>query len=212
MALIGLDGTEHPVDPKLVLAIEAAFRRVSLTEVAFVPAPHAWKKSNPKGSASGPKSPRKAEIKLQLAERDGFRCAYCAREFVDLDEATLDHVIPNSIVGHWQTWNLLLACEPCNSLKADKLPLVLMPLLCHLLHVIEPVTRAEKEQRKAAKRARARAARKARNGTVAPGDPATRKQRHEFYKAMRALDAPFVRLVLEAPVTRAALMPGEADR
>lgn len=142
MAALDLHDAEQPMDPKLVLAIEAAFRSVSLTEVTFVAAPRIWRKSNRKGSASGPKTARKAEIKLQLAKRDGFRCAYCTHEFVDLDEATLDHVIPNVIVGHWEPWNLLLACDPCNNLKADKVPLVLMPLLCTLLNALLPTAPA----------------------------------------------------------------------
>lgn len=210
MALLnGVDGSEQPIDPKLVLAIEAAFRSVSLTNVAFVPAPREWRRTNPKGSVKGPQTARKAEIKLQLAERHGFQCAYCAREFVDLNEATLDHVIPNRVVGHWQTWNLLLACEPCNSLKADGVPLILMPMLCHLLRTVAAMERADREQRKQAKRAGRRSARKARLKAEALGDPATRKQRHEFYKAMRALDAPFIRPALEAAPVRLAL-PGGA--
>lgn len=167
MAILDLDDTGQPMDPRLAMAVEAAFRAVSLTAVTFVPAPRAWRKSNPAGSVSGPKHGRKADIKLQLAERDGFRCAYCARGFVDFDDATLDHVIPNSIVGHWQPWNLLLACEACNTLKADRIPLVLMPLLCALLQGLLPVARlahaakaaaaGERKARKAANRARTQA-------------------------------------------------------
>jgi hypothetical protein len=117
----------------LVRAIETAFLAFSVPAVEFVPVPKAWRKSNPDGSAKGPSSAAKAYMKLALIERDGFQCAYCAREFVDLDDATLDHVIPNSVVGHWQPWNLLLSCGPCNNAKGDSIPLVLLPMLAHVL-------------------------------------------------------------------------------
>jgi hypothetical protein len=145
MALLDLDGTEQPIDPKLVLAIEAAFRSVSLTQVQFVAAPRSW--YHPNGSISGPKGDRKAQIKMELAKRDGAQCAYCDREFVDLVDATLDHVIPNTIVRHWQPWNLLLACEACNNAKADRLPLVLMPMLCTLLRALSDVAVAQQTRR-----------------------------------------------------------------
>ncbi|WP_399559043.1 HNH endonuclease (plasmid) [Streptomyces chartreusis] len=212
MALLDLDGTGQPMDPKLILAIESAFNSFSLTDVTFVPAPQVWRKSNRKGSASGPKTARKAEIKLELAKRDGFRCAYCAREFVDLDEATLDHVIPNSIVGHWQTWNLLLACDPCNNLKADRVPLVLMPMLCTLLTALLPTVPAlrklnqsiaDKNRVENARRNRARKLRKEQHKAV--------ERRLRIVRHLEALtDAP-VLLAIEAPAPRAALLPGGAQ-
>lgn len=203
---LDLDGTEQPIDPMLVKAIETAFLAFSVPTVSFVPVPRAWRKSNPAGGAKGPNGPRKAEIKLELIERYGFRCAYCAREFVDLNDATLDHVIPNCVVGHWKPWNLVLACEPCNNAKSDGVPLVLMPMLFHLLSVIEPAIRAKRERREASEakptngypsRTAEKRARKAR-----------RQQRHQFYRAMRALDAPWVRLAIEAAPVRAELPAG----
>lgn len=191
MATLDLDGTEQPIDPMLVKAIETAFLSFSVPTVAFVTAPRAWKESNPSGGAKGPGGATKARIKLDLIERHGFRCAYCAREFVDLDDATLDHVIPNCVVGHWKPWNLVLACGPCNNAKGDGVPLVLLPLLCRLLIVAETVARAKRQQKQAEKKARRRAAKEAAGLTAG-------QRRHQFYKAMRALDAPWVRLALEA--------------
>lgn len=212
MALIDLDGTEQPIDPKLILAIEAAFRRVSLTRVAFVPVPRSWKAANPKGPSKGPKTQAKQNLRMHIARRDGASCAYCAREFVDLDDATLDHVIPNCVVGHWQPWNLLLTCAACNQLKADQVPLLLLPLLFHLLNSLATVAEYRRQQpqtrtptvptngypsKKAARRAQKAAYRAA----------WTRKQ---VDQALEAMNAEPIRPALEAAPVRPALPAGGA--
>ncbi|MEV7675820.1 HNH endonuclease [Streptomyces sp. NPDC088752] len=72
---------------------------------------------------------RRRTRKEQLARRNGLRCAYCRRPFVDLHEATLDHVAPYSL---WRTWSataLVLACWPCNHAKSDRLFLSIALLL-----------------------------------------------------------------------------------
>lgn len=202
MALLDLDGTEQPMDPKLVLAIESAFRFVSVTPVQFVSAPHAWR--HPNGSVSGPKSHRKAEIKIQLAKRDGARCAYCAREFVDLDDATLDHVIPNTVVRHWQDWNLLLACGACNNIKADQVPLVLMPMLFSLLHTLAPVARYVREVR----RAEAMASGKPSVSAMRKAYKRKRRINNRINKAIQDMGGTPSRLALEAAPVRPALPAG----
>jgi hypothetical protein len=200
------DDPRQPVDPKLTMAIEAAFRNVSLTDVVFVPAPRVWQKSNPAGSSKGPKGARKAQIKMDLAKRDGFQCAYCTREFVDLDDATLDHVIPNCVVGHWQTWNLLLACGPCNSQKSDGVPLVLLPLVCGLLRDLMPL--AQKKLRVQQSRDDRRACqRKQRIERQRAAQEAATRQAL-VREQLEALSGTPVRLALEAAPQRAALLPG----
>lgn len=161
MTAVDTYDAEQPIDPKLAQAIDAAFRSVSMTPVVFVATPRSWAKSNPAcGPVKGPKTARKARIKLDLVKRDGARCAYCAREFIDLDDATLDHVIPNAVVGHWEPWNLLLACGPCNNMKADRVPLLIMPVLCGVLYAIlsvpERARRLEKSRRDRERNRRAR--------------------------------------------------------
>ncbi|MCX4886078.1 HNH endonuclease [Streptomyces sp. NBC_00847] len=200
MAAIDLDNTEQPMDPKLVLAIESAFRFVSVTPVQFVPAPQAWHKANPGGGVSGPKGHRKAQIKIQLAKRDGARCAYCAREFVDLDDATLDHVIPNTIVRHWQEWNLLLACGACNNAKADQVPLPLMPLLLALLGSLAPVARYLREARKAEAKASGKQSVSALRREY--------KRKRRICKAIEDMGGRPYRLAIEAGPDRAALPAG----
>lgn len=204
MAGLDLDDTEQPIDPMLVMAVERAFRSVSVTPVEFAATPRIWRKSNPSGSSKGPNGPRKAQIKMDLAKRDGFRCAYCAREFVDLDDATLDHVIPNSIVGHWQTWNLLLACEPCNNGKADRIPVVLMPLLCALLQDLMPMAR------KTARMRQSKVDRLAWHKKQMKAEREARARRELVLKQIETLSPFPVRLAIEAPKTIRALMPGGA--
>ncbi|MFD7879661.1 HNH endonuclease [Streptomyces sp. NPDC059766] len=75
-------------------------------------------------------SARRRVRKEQLARRHGQRCAYCRRPFVDLSEATLDHIAPQSLWRSWSVTSLMLACTECNQAKADRLPLSLALLLC----------------------------------------------------------------------------------
>lgn len=67
--------------------------------------------------------------KYNLALRDGRHCTYCRRPFIDLRDATLDHVVPLSLFRTWSAAHLVLACRPCNQAKADRLPLSLVLLL-----------------------------------------------------------------------------------
>ncbi|MFJ7989197.1 HNH endonuclease [Streptomyces sp. NPDC096351] len=74
-------------------------------------------------------SARRRSRKAQLAARDGWRCAYCRHRFKDLREATMDHVVPISLYRTWSASALVLACQPCNHVKADRLFLSLALLL-----------------------------------------------------------------------------------
>ncbi|MFI9211542.1 HNH endonuclease [Streptomyces sp. NPDC053253] len=74
-------------------------------------------------------SARRRSRKAQLAARDGWRCVYCRHRFRDLREATMDHVVPISLYRTWSANALVLACQPCNHVKADRLFLSLALLL-----------------------------------------------------------------------------------
>jgi len=74
-------------------------------------------------------SARRRVRKEQLARRHGQHCAYCHRPFVDLAEATLDHIAPQSLWRSWSVTSLMLACADCNQAKADRLPLSIALLL-----------------------------------------------------------------------------------
>ena len=56
--------------------------------------------------------------KKSIFLRDRYECQYCGEKTTD-SEATLDHVIPQSLGGK-STWlNLSTACKPCNYRKAN---------------------------------------------------------------------------------------------
>ncbi|MGW2329231.1 HNH endonuclease [Streptomyces sp. NPDC001700] len=73
---------------------------------------------------------RRRARKRTLARRDGARCSYCWTPFTDLRTATLDHVVPISLLFTWRPENLVLACRSCNDRKADRLPISVALLLC----------------------------------------------------------------------------------
>ncbi|MEW1635054.1 HNH endonuclease [Streptomyces sp. NPDC093801] len=80
---------------------------------------------------------RRRTRKEQLARRHGQHCAYCRRPFADLREATLDHVAPYSL---WRTWSvtaLVLACQPCNTAKGNRLSLLIALLLIHTVDGVD---------------------------------------------------------------------------
>jgi hypothetical protein len=59
--------------------------------------------------------------KAKVYRRDQGLCAYCGRP-ISIDEASMDHVIPQSLGGP-TTWNNLVnACRRCNEKKADRTP------------------------------------------------------------------------------------------
>ena len=52
-----------------------------------------------------------------IYKRDGHKCQYCG----STKNLTIDHIIPRSRGGE-DTWqNLVVACNPCNTRKSDKL-------------------------------------------------------------------------------------------
>lgn len=57
--------------------------------------------------------------RLAVLARDGFQCRYCGAVEGIL---TFDHVMPASAGGNNKTANIVVACEPCNNKKADRLP------------------------------------------------------------------------------------------
>jgi 5-methylcytosine-specific restriction endonuclease McrA len=68
-------------------------------------------------------------VRLQVLERDAYRCRYCAGFAGHL---CIDHVLPQSRGGEHTPDNLVTACKPCNSRKRNRTPeeagMVLRPL------------------------------------------------------------------------------------
>lgn len=58
-------------------------------------------------------------IKKILWDRDGEQCGICG-EVVAFDEATIDHVQPQSRGGSWEVTNLQLAHSLCNAVKNNR--------------------------------------------------------------------------------------------
>ena len=57
--------------------------------------------------------------RAELFHRDGWTCHYCG-EKVREDNATLDHVLPQTQAGAHSKKNLVTACLTCNSIKSGK--------------------------------------------------------------------------------------------
>ena len=53
--------------------------------------------------------------------RDGHRCQYCGAK-ISLASGTYDHVVPRAQGGKTVWDNIVTACEPCNSRKANRTP------------------------------------------------------------------------------------------
>ncbi len=61
--------------------------------------------------------------------RDRGICAYCGK-WVPMSEASMDHIVPQSLGGPTRWDNLVNACRRCNERKADRTPAqARMPLL-----------------------------------------------------------------------------------
>ena len=59
------------------------------------------------------------ERRLVVFERDGWTCQYCG-EAVTVDNATLDHFVPQCAGGTHAKSNLRTACLVCNGVKSGK--------------------------------------------------------------------------------------------
>ncbi|MBT2493681.1 HNH endonuclease [Streptomyces sp. ISL-96] len=85
----------------------------------------------------------RAVLAQRLAERSGcgWCCFYCRSPFTETSRATFDHYIPYWLWRTGRQRNLVLACGPCNSAKADALPWAVAVLLLQKVRS-SPVWRA----------------------------------------------------------------------
>lgn len=60
--------------------------------------------------------------KLRLVWENGKRCAICGKEIGDLNDLTIDHIIPLAKGGKNKMKNFQLAHRECNIRKGDKMP------------------------------------------------------------------------------------------
>jgi 5-methylcytosine-specific restriction endonuclease McrA len=59
--------------------------------------------------------------RLNIYTRDRFSCQYCGQRFPS-EDLTFDHVVPRSVGGRTTWENIVTACVPCNSRKANRTP------------------------------------------------------------------------------------------
>ena len=64
----------------------------------------------------------RTKAKLELLWRDGRRCAICGRKIKDLDDLTIDHIVPLAKGGKNTLENYQLAHKACNEAKGSMLP------------------------------------------------------------------------------------------
>lgn len=85
-----------------------------------------------------------------LFARDEYRCQYCGRTAGELkarESLTRDHVIPLSRGGSNEWTNVVTACSPCNTRKANRLPAeigmfpLVPPVEPHFVHLSWAVRR-----------------------------------------------------------------------
>lgn len=85
-----------------------------------------------------------------LFARDRYRCQYCGRYQVELkprESLTRDHLIPLSRGGTNEWTNVVAACSPCNTRKANRLPVEIgmhplqIPVEPHFVHLSWAVRR-----------------------------------------------------------------------
>ncbi len=74
--------------------------------------------ASPKRARRNSSRMKKKRRKLHAADP---RCHWC-RAPLDLEESTVDHLIPLSRGGANRDDNLVLACKPCNHSRGDALP------------------------------------------------------------------------------------------
>lgn len=105
--------TTHVVDTwKDAFGNDLVFRSPSTT----VPAPKVMVLNQYVSVASVPKFSRRS-----ILLRDRYCCQYCGERF-PANELTFDHVIPRDKGGKTTWENIVMACSPCNSRKANKMP------------------------------------------------------------------------------------------
>ena len=68
---------------------------------------------------SAPERRRLKRIRDAVIARDGLICCYCNKELI-LESVTMEHIVPESKRGTYNTTNLTVSCSPCNNKRGDK--------------------------------------------------------------------------------------------
>ena len=62
---------------------------------------------------------RQKRIREFVINRDGSICCYCDKVLLR-EEITLDHIVPDSCRGTFNTTNLTVSCAKCNNRRGNK--------------------------------------------------------------------------------------------
>ncbi len=62
---------------------------------------------------------RKKRIKKQVIDRDGLICCYCDKTLT-LKNVTMEHIVPESKKGTFNSTNLTIACYKCNNRRGNE--------------------------------------------------------------------------------------------
>src|SRR5277367_528866 len=62
---------------------------------------------------------RHKRIREHVIMRDGLICCYC-NEVLTNETLTLDHIVPDSKRGTFNTTNLTISCSKCNNKRGNK--------------------------------------------------------------------------------------------
>ena len=68
------------------------------------------------------KSRARTKMKLQLVWEHGKRCAICGKKIKNLEDVTIDHIVPLAEGGKNVIENFQLAHKACNEAKGSMLP------------------------------------------------------------------------------------------
>lgn len=62
---------------------------------------------------------RQKRIRQYVIDRDGSICCYCDKTLTE-DTITLEHIVPDSKRGTFNTTNLTVSCSECNNKRGNK--------------------------------------------------------------------------------------------
>lgn len=60
----------------------------------------------------------RSKIKSYVIARDGTSCCYCEKN-LSINEITMEHIVPDSKRGTFNTTNLTVSCKPCNNKRGN---------------------------------------------------------------------------------------------
>lgn len=128
--VLNADGQPYSVLPLSAISWQESIKYMVLGKVHVLEWYDDWLVSSPSWETKVPavimvkkyikKNTHVRFSKYNVFLRDSFMCQYCNIP-LSRSVATIDHVIPVSKGGKTTFDNVVTACQPCNSLKGDKL-------------------------------------------------------------------------------------------